>query len=183
MSPLSDEERANLRGSLQTLRIIVFALMMGVTTFTGYSVFTQLQKGVPALQPGLVPAVIKLPHAMALAAAAGAAVLAFIVPPFIPAPKVETDKTDPREKAIIQAAGTLQMRTIIACALLEGMAFFNAIYVQMDFSLPNLVMVGVLLILLALHFPLTGWYYGKVERLMGVDPFESAYAPPGKNAS
>ena len=38
---------------------------------------------------------------------------------------------------------------------------------------------GILVFLMALHFPLAGWYYGKVERLMGVDPFESmaAYAP------
>lgn len=173
MSPLTDEERTNLRGSLRLLRIIVCALMMGVTTFTGYSVFTQMQKGLP--QPAF-PAAIQMTHALALAAAAVAAVIAFVVPPFIPVPKIETNETDPRQIAIGQAAGTLQTRTIIACAVLEGAAFFNAIWVQMDGSVPNLAMVGVLLIILALHFPLAGWYFGKVERLMGVDPFESSYA-------
>jgi hypothetical protein len=174
MPPLSDEERTNLRGSLMALRIVVFALIMGVATFAGYSVFTQMQKVPPQLF--VVPAAIQTTHAIALGAAAVFAVIALVAPPFMPIPKIETDKTDPREMAIVQAAGALQVRTIIACALLEGMAFFNAIWVLMDGSLPNLAMVGVLLILLALHFPLAGWYYGKVERMMGVDPFESSYA-------
>jgi hypothetical protein len=176
MPPLSEEERAMLRGSLTTLRIIVFALIMGVTAFTGYGVYTHLQPGVVPPQRAVMPAMMRIDHALAIAAGAATAILALTVPPFIPIPKVETDKTDPRELAIVQAAGGLQMRTIIACALLEGTAFFNAFYVQKDFSLPNLAMVGVLLFLMALHFPLTGWYYGKVERLMGVDPFESSYA-------
>lgn len=173
MQPLTDDERTNLRGALTTLRIIVFALITGVSTFAGYSVFSKLGQEPP--QPAVAPGQLELNHAIAIGFATVAAVIAFIVPPFIPVPKTETDKTDPRELAIVQAAGALQMRTIIACAVLEGAAFFNTFWVLTDFSLPNLAMVGVLLFLLALHFPLAGWYYGKVERLMGVDPFSSKY--------
>lgn len=174
MSPLTEDERKELRGSLTTLRIIIFALIMGVACFTGYAVFTQLQKAPPQLLA--VPAAIEITHAMALAAGAVAAIIALVAPPFTSAPNFAADKTDPRQAAIVQAAGTLQMRTIFAGALLEGMALFNAIWVLMDGSVANLAMVGVLLVLLAIHFPLTGWYYGKVERLMGVDPFDSSYA-------
>lgn len=194
MQPLTDDERTNLRGSLTTLRIIVFALMTGVTCFAVFSVYSQFSQ--PDLLPGMpgIPGGPQQPvvdpagpnqtlHLAAIAFAAVAAMIAFVAPPFIPVPKMETDKTDPREVAIVQAAGAVQMRTIIACALLEGAAFFNTFWVLTDFSLPNLAMVGVLLFLLALHFPLAGWYYGKVERLMGVDPFESlsAYAPRKNN--
>jgi predicted lysophospholipase L1 biosynthesis ABC-type transport system permease subunit len=178
MQPLTDTERENLRGSLTTLRIIVFALLLGVTAYTGFSVFTQLQKAPQPPQPA-PQAQWPITHVVSLGFGALFAVIALVLPPFIAAPKIETEKTDPREVAIVQAAGTVQMRTIIGCAILEGAAFFNAIWVQMDFSLPNLAMVGVLVFLLLLHFPLAGWYYGKVERLMGVDPFAmaTAYAP------
>ena len=176
MQPLTDDERMNLRGSLTTLRIIVFALLTGVSVFAGYTVL--LKRG-QAPKPAVAPGQLEMNHAIAIGFAAAAAVIAFIVPPFIPVPKMEMDKIDPRELAIVQAASALQTRTIIACALLDGAAFFNAYWVLRDFSLANLAMVGILVFLMALHFPLAGWYYGKVERLMGVDPFESmsAYAP------
>lgn len=179
MQPLTDEERANLRGSLQTLRIIVFSLIMGVTVFTGYGVISQMQKGPQPPQPAAAQVQFPITHIAALGCGVVFAVIAFILPPFIAGPKVETDKTDPREVAIVQAVGALQMRTIIGCALLDGAAFFNAIWVQMDFSLPNLAMVAVLLLLIAVHFPLAGWFYAKLERIMGVDPFaaSSEYAP------
>ena len=173
MQPLTPDERQKLQGSLTTLRIIVFALIMGVTAFAAFGIYSQLQKA-PQPQPAVPPAQMNIPQALAIAFAISAAVISFVVPPLITAPKLETDKTDSRDNAIASAAATLQMRTIIACSLLEGAAFFNAFYILTEFSLPNLAAVAVLVGLMALHFPLAGRYFAKIERLLGVDPFSPA---------
>jgi|GEM_PF-4600808 len=168
MQSLTDEERQNLRGSLTTLRIIVAALIMGVLSYLGYCLYIHLGGQAPARPQPAAAGQLSLPQAIAIGFASIAAVLSFLVPPFIPKIPVETTQTDQRAIAIVSAANTVQVRTIVASALLEGAAFFNAVYVQTDFSLPNLAMVGVLLLIMASHFPLSGWYFDKVERIMGV---------------
>ena len=168
MPELTDEEKQQLRGSLQTLRIIVAALILGLSAFTGYALYSHLGAGNPPKQPAVAAGQLTLPQAIAMAAAAVAGVLALLVPPFIPIPPLETAPTDPRQAAILSAVQAIQVRTIVACALLEGAGYFNAFYVQTDFSRGNLAMVVALLFVMVSYFPLSGFYFGKVERLMSV---------------
>lgn len=172
--PLTESERDSLKGSLLTLRIVVFALVMGVASFGGMSVLMKSQSPPPAA-PNVPPAPpqkeIPLTHLLACAFGVGAGVLAFLVPPFLRLPPQEAEKPDERNAAIQAAAQMVQVRTIIACALIEGAAFFNLIWHFTDGSLLNLAMSGLLLVLLLMQFPLTGSYFERIEKLLGVDPF------------
>jgi hypothetical protein len=175
MTPqLTATERDNLRGNLMTLRIVVFALAMGVASFAGFSVFQRLQAPAPAapVGPQAVAANGLQPlHIAAIAFAVVAAVMAFVVPHFLRITPQSADKPDERSGAIQAASEMVQTRTIIACALLEGAAFFNLIWYFTDGSIINLAMGGVLLLLILFHIPMSGTYYEKIEKMLGINPF------------
>ncbi|WP_254508284.1 hypothetical protein [Anatilimnocola floriformis] len=166
MPELTEDERQQLRGSLMVLRIIVCALLLGVTSYTGFCLFLHLRAGKLPQQLVVIPGQLTIPQAIAMASAVVAGVLALLVPPFLIVPQLKPDSEYQRLIEIQSAAQTIQVRTIVACALLEGAAFFNAIFVQLDFSRGNLAMVLALLVVMASHFPLSSWYFGKIERLM-----------------
>jgi hypothetical protein len=177
--PLTEAERNSLRGSLMTLRIIVFSLAMGVASFGAYSIFNQSQKPAPAAAPNgpaaAQPNQIPVLHLMGCAFGVGAGVLAFLVPPFLRLPSQNAETPDERNPAIQAASQMVQTRTIVACALIEAAAFFNLVWYFTDASVLNLAMGGLLLVLLMMHFPLTGSYYERVEKLLGVDPFAAKW--------
>jgi hypothetical protein len=179
--PLTETERESLRGSLITLRIVVFALAMGVTSFAVISIFQKLSAPPnvpPAAQLAGLPGGMEMLHLVAIACGAGAAVIAFLVPPFLRLPPQAAQTPNERSGAIQAAAQMVQTRTIIACSLLEGAAFFNLVWYFTDGSVYNLAMGGVLLVLILMHLPLSGSYYDKIERLLGVDPFAVKWQEP-----
>lgn len=182
MKPLTEEERQQLRPLILNLRIIVFALCMGVSTFAGFSIYQKIPPPPPAGPQQIWPPVRKPQkeftplHITAILFAGVAAALSFVVPPFLGSVKPNAEQLQGRDGAIGQAAAIVQTRTIVACALLEGAAFFNVFCYFSTDSIYNLAMAGILLLLIVLHFPLSGAYFSKIERIMGVDPFAAQYS-------
>lgn len=180
MTPLTEDERLQLAPTLLNLRIIVLALCLGVSTFAGFSIYQKLppaaaegpQQIWPPL-PQLGPKGMTPVHVAALLFAGVAATLAFVLPPFLG--RLQTDPGVDRASAIHQAAQIMHQRTIVACALLEGAAFFNIFCFFTTDSIYNLAMAGILVLLLVLRFPLSGAYFSKIERIIGVDPFTTRY--------
>lgn len=178
MKPLTDDEQRQLGPALLHLRIVVFALCFGVSIFAGFSIYQKIPLQPAAPQPWQEllkpPPAIKPLHIGALLFAGAAAALAFTVPPFLGGPKPKSSAD--RDSAIRQAAEIVHRRTVIACALLDGAAFLNIFCYFTDANSYNLAMSAILLLLLLLQFPMRGSYMNKIERIMGIDPFESQYA-------
>lgn len=152
--PHSDVE---VRQTLIVLRIIVFALTMGVSIFTGFVLF---------MKPGEPPKDLML--WMIMAGFAGAALLARAVVPGILFSairrKISLGTWSPSSKNGAPAPKTddgllmlaLQQKTIVGCAILEAPAFANTFAYMSERQVASLVVALVLILLIAAHFPLRG---------------------------
>lgn len=154
-SMLNETQRADLAAPLLQMRIIVFALAMGVAMTT--VIFLAIADGEPADDP-LISYI-----------ALGFAVMMVVV--WLVVPNLLTRHVR-HELAGQQAAGTAfereatvsdsaiapllkayLARLIVGCALLEGAALFNLVAYLVEGSLSNVVVAGILLLLILSHFP------------------------------
>ena len=91
----------------------------------------------------------------------------FVVPALIAAPAASNLKLPPtddrRGDLALQAAAAIQIRTIIACALVEGGAFANLVAVFTHGYGPSFVMAAVLMSMIVLRFPTWNRYLERIE--------------------
>ena len=158
--------RDELGPPLLTLRIIVFALLMGVAMYAAIVVFV-LE---PPAQPGDNPL-------MAQILAGFAAILIvtrMIVPPLMfrattramsapPKPGASAEKPTAAADAR-ELIAAYQTKTIVAGALLEGGAFGNLIAYQTQREPYSLVIALLLMLGIAALFPLRGPYEARLAR-------------------
>lgn len=142
-----------------TLRIIVFSLVMGVSTFLGYAIVMGTDEPPEKLMLGVM-----------MAGFAGIALVARLIVPGIvfrgmrrqiaqgtwqPAksnmPRPETDE------GLVMAA--FQTKTILGAAILEGAGFANAYAFLSERQLLSLIITLLLILGIAAHFPMRmdGW--------------------------
>lgn len=163
------DAESEVRQVLQTLRIIVFALVMGVATFTGYAVWTTLQGGEPdePRDPSMLP--------MYMAGFAGMALLARLFVPGLIFHGIRrqiasgtwqpgTNSSMPLPKTDEgQLMAALQTKTIVGAALLEGAGFANGFAYLSEQQVLSLVITLVLIAGIATHFPLRLWLDGWLQ--------------------
>lgn len=163
--PLSPEQYAAMEPDkvLRIMQIIAGALIAGVLSFAGIATFIVFGQA-PVAQPGGQPPVAvggsEIVMYMAMAFAAVAVVMSFVVPNLISAAgvkgiaKMAQDGTSTGSKELFgRLLGVAQTRMIIAMALVEGAAFFNLIAFIITKSLIPPAVVGALLLVMAIHFP------------------------------
>ena len=149
---------------LRTMRIIAGALIAGVVSFgviASFIVFGQA----PVAQPGGPPPAApqngsEIIMYFAIAFAAVAVTMSFVVPNLVAAAQVKDiakmaqDGTATGPKELFgRLLAVAQTKMIIALALVEGAAFFNLIAFIITKSLIPPAVVGVLLLVMAIHFP------------------------------
>lgn len=148
---------------LRTMQIIAGALIAGVLSFGGFACFLVFGNA-PAAQPGGQPPAVaggaEIIVYLAMAFAAGAVVMSFVVPNLISAAgvkgiaKMARDRTSTGSKELFgRLLGVAQTKMIVAMALVEGAAFFNLIAFIMTKSMVSPAVVGALLLIMAIHFP------------------------------
>lgn len=169
---MSQPTPQNIDGVVRTLRIIVFAQIVGVLLFTGF-VFFMLAPGEDAA-PGADAADNALPlmTVMAMGFLFMAATARFVLIPVLTvaqrrqfAARAENLSPDERKTALLPMYQTL---TIISVAILEGAAFFAAIAYMLEGHPLTLVCVLILVTGILLHFPSRGrvesWVDGQLRR-------------------
>jgi hypothetical protein len=165
----TQEQRDRIAATVRTLRIVVGAMLMGVLVFLG--VVLAIRRGAGPAEPFI-----------AYLAAAFALVCAFastVVPNFMANQAIRLQNLEPAlegtgridvgfdNQILSQLLAIYQTRLIVACALLEGAAFFNLVAYMIEGWTPNLVVTGVLLVMMAMRFPTTGGVEEWVSRVCG----------------
>ncbi|QDT53623.1 hypothetical protein Pan44_16460 [Caulifigura coniformis] len=132
---------AQLRMQTRTIQIVVAALITGVVTFAGFlAVSGEFQK----------PPRGQTLSYVAVAFGALAAVLHVVVPAAIERTSLAKQGVGAGPEMLM---GTLFTRTIVACAILEGAAFFSLVAFQTEHQLWVLGVTAVLLLLMIAQFP------------------------------
>ncbi len=166
---LTDQELERVRPLLRVLRIIIFALVMGIFAFAG---FIMVQRGNTAFSPQIKLEPLPL---IALATAASSVVLAFVLPAVLlqrrSAEVVGEDVSLGKRDRVMHAAQKIQTTSIIACALLEGPALLNLLVVfQGAGGLLHLLLAIALALMMLVYFPFTeGAYVERLERILSLD--------------
>ncbi len=149
---------------LRIMQIIACALIAGVLSFAGVASFIVFGQA-PAAQPGVQPPAAaqngsEIIMYLAMAFAAGAVVMSFVMSKLVSAAgvkgvaKMARDGTSTGSKELFgRLLGVAQTKMIIAMALVEGAAFFNLIAFIITKSLIAPAVVGALLCVMAIHFP------------------------------
>lgn len=176
----SQSSAAAMAGPVTTLRIIVLALAMGVTTFAGFAVSQNLNKphpvggrldaqGIVFLAFGLIalPLGIVLPR---IIFAAGRRSQPISLPPMLP----------PEQARVIGIQQRIQTTAIIGCAIFEGAAFANTFAYMQSRDLMFLAMAGILVVGILAHFPTAGSYQRRIENELRRMDEEDAFSKPGR---
>jgi hypothetical protein len=147
-----------LKTMIQTLRIIVVALAIGVVVFAGYTIYANAGKPL-ALGTNLVGTI----GLAMLGFGALQGVLGVVLPPLVfrnmpvqPAAAAHFAAHGPETAKILGIQQRIMTATIIGGAMLEGGAFANLVAFMMAQDLVNLAAAGVLLLGILMYFPLPG---------------------------
>ncbi len=155
-------------GPLMTLRIIVFALAMGVTVFAGFAVSQNLNK------PHVVGGKLDAQGFMFLGFGLVALPLGMILPRIIfaasrrAAPTLLPQQLEklgfpPEQARVFAVQQRIQTSSIIGCAIFEGATFANTFAYMQSCDLVFLAMTGVLVVGILAHFPTAGSYLRRIE--------------------
>ena len=105
---------------------------------------------------------------VAAALALACAVASALLPNLVASQAIRLQKLEPAlegagrlddtfdDHLLSQLLAIYQTRLVIACALLEGAAFFNLVAYFIEGQTLNLIVTGVLLVMMAMRFPTTG---------------------------
>lgn len=161
----------DIRGTVQTTRIIVLAMGLGVLAFGGVT----LIQGLPDLQ-----APLEMLTLLSVFAGILAAVTSLIAPRVFAAEgcrKIAAGLGQPGGEASAQPAGAqtdaaklaavYQSKTIVAAAVLEGAAFFALVVYMVERHVASLAVAAVLLLGLLAHIPTTASVEGWISDRLG----------------
>lgn len=161
----------DLRGIVQTTRIIVLAMGLGVLAFGSVTLIL----GLPDLQ-----APLEMLTMLSVFAGILAAVMSLIAPRFVVAEacrKIAAETGPPSGDASAQPAGAqtdaaklaaaYQTKTIVAAAVLEGAAFFALVVYMVERHVASLAVAAVLLLGLLAHIPTTASVEGWISDRLG----------------
>jgi hypothetical protein len=161
---IPDSALPTLRATCRTLQIIVLALATGVCIFAVIAVMNGKGQMTWEFPPAEVLDLIFLGFGIMTLFGS------FVVRTLMVTPGAGESKESPANKGdetlALQAAATLQTRTIVACALVEGGAFANLMAVFMHGYGPSLVMAGVLMSMIVLRLPIWNRYLERIEAEM-----------------
>jgi hypothetical protein len=153
-----------LQGSILTLRIIVFALAMGVTMFGGFAVMSNLGK------PHTLGWNLQPLNLIMLGFGAMMLLLGAVLPSVIfrnvtmqVAAHIHPAAADPAVAQVLAIQQRWQTATIVGCAFFEGGAFANLFAYFTTCELLNLLMGGILLMGILARFPLPGSCQRRIE--------------------
>ena len=149
---LSDRAGETLRPLVMTLRIIVFALALGVTFF---GIFAAVQNASKVQTFGT-----KVNY-LFLAIAAPIFIAGFVVPRLLPKGAGNSDADD--ASAVQAAFAPIQTATIVGCALFEAAALANLTAYLTDAELVHLVVSGLALFCILAHFPIASRIEQQIE--------------------
>ncbi len=159
----SRSSAAATAGQEMVLRIIVFALAMGVTTFAGFAVSQNLNK------PHVVGGKLDAQGMVFLALGLVALPLGMILPRIIFAagrrakPMHLPSGVLPEQARVFGVQQRIQTTAIIGCAIFEGAAFANTFAYMQSPDLLFLAMAAVLVVGILAHFPTAGSYQRRIE--------------------
>jgi hypothetical protein len=169
--PNQEDLAEAIKAAVIIMRIIVFALAMGSTMF--------LLIAAMLARPDKLTRIPTDPMAwIPVGVGALALVASFVVPGLIGArmrqqiARGEAAVTIPAQTAAeLGDAGRLAMvyqtQLIVGCALLEGAAFFCAVFVMLDAGLPALLMAGLLIAAILVRIPsssrLSSWILAQLR--------------------
>lgn len=156
---LSERAAETLRPLVMTLRIIVIALAMGVTSF---GVFAAVQNASKVQTFGT-----KVNY-LFLAITAPMFLAGFVVPRLLPKSGTGQSPSDSKAKpdeaaAVSSAFASIQTATIVGCALFEGAAFMNLVSYMLDAELVHLAAGGIALVCILAHFPIARRVEQRIE--------------------
>jgi hypothetical protein len=142
-------DQEDIRRIVLTSRVIVLALATGVFFFGAIVVTLQA----PDLQ-----APLNLLTIMALAFAGGAIAMRVVLPSILVAAQVRQIGEQPGDASrdASKLALAFQAKTIFACALLEGAAFFALVALMIEHHVASLIVAAVLLAGILSHLPTVG---------------------------
>lgn len=153
----TEEQRQQINATVRTSQIIVAALVTGVLAFLGI-VVALFSRGDGE------PLITWIAIAVAIVTVFASIVVSRMVTrqglqsTDLPSPSGVDDRfgvgTDDRVLSKVLAA--YQTRLIVACAPLEGAAFFNLIAYMLEGQALSLIVAGMLMLLMAVRFPTTG---------------------------
>jgi len=140
-----------------TLRIIVFALSLGVTIFGAYAAIHNADK-VQTFGTNV--------NLMFLGITVPMFVAGFIVPRLLPG-SFQGPAPGPNDSAEASAVRSafvaIQTATIVGCALFEGAAFANLMAYFLDAELVHLAVAGIALVCILAHFPIASRIEQRIE--------------------
>jgi len=166
---LADATVARLDQQLVLMRIIHFALALGVLGFAVVSL---------VLAGGELKRVSGPMDWMMAGTGVAFGLASWIVPRLIPLPRPTADADETKQALAI--AGGFQTALILSCAMLEGGAFANLSRYFTDHIALNLAVAGALWLILLLHFPRRGALLDHVERRLRELREEQALAAAGR---
>ena len=146
---MTTDHQEDIRRIVLTSRVIVLALATGVFFFGAIVVTLQA----PDLQAPLNVLTI-----MALAFGGGAIAMRVVLPSILVAAQVRQIGEQPGDASrdASKLALAFQAKTIFACALLEGAAFFALVALMIEHHVASLIVAAVLLAGILSHLPTVG---------------------------
>jgi hypothetical protein len=153
----TEEQRQRIAAAARTSQIIVAALVIGVLIFLGVVL------AMPRKADQHEPLITYMAAAFTLALIILSSIGPYLVASkalrfrgFVPASEGSVGLTHGLDdQTLVQLLGVFQSSVIVACAPLEGGAFFNLIAYFLEGRVISLIAVGILLILMAMRFPTT----------------------------
>lgn len=156
---MSENIRKDLAPRIRALRIIVFALAMGVLSFAIVAVVQNVAK---PQNLGTNLQLVPLPISALLL------VGGFVVPTFLPKIAPTTGPGtypahDPESNDALRVFAAMITATIVGCAMFEGAAFMNLVWYFLHAELVHAALATVCWVCILLHFPLTERIVQKIE--------------------
>ena len=136
-------DEAKLGQIVMPLQIIVAALLMGVLSFAAVAFFLGSKREADVARTPMLTY-------MSMAFAGVALILYFVVPGLIAA---RSSRALGRDASAAAYAPVFQTKTIVACALAEGAAFFALVAYIIEGNLLSYAVVGVMVVAMLFQVP------------------------------
>ena len=168
---LTDPQRDQLKQALRPMQIIVAALAGGVASFLVAVLFIRPPRGGGPPANSLVLTYIGV----------GAAVVSLAVWAILPNLISRQSRNSVLAGDARRLAANYQVRLIVGCALVEGIAFLNLVAYLIEHQLTSLVVAGILLVILLSQIPTLDRLERWIEsELVAVDELRQREAPRGR---